>query len=323
MVTDTGGIDDRSFNQLAWAGMRAAAKGRRNVNIRYLQSTTVADYLPNIDSFISSKCRIIVTIGSSMAIATEDAAKADPKQKFAIVDCAYADHCLTGKKLKNIRQIAFNTVQDGFLGGYLAAGMSKTHTVATFGGQRIDPVTIYMDGFWDGVHYYNSQHHTSITVLGWNERTQKGRFIGNFTSPAAGQTLTASLVHDGADVIFPVAGGANLGAAQAVQAADGSGKSAAIEWPDTDGCFSVATYCKYSLTSVTKGITSAVKAVALAAIRGKFAQTYIGTLASGGVALAPYHDFAKKVPASLQAEINKVKSEIETGKITPATKSPV
>jgi basic membrane protein A len=86
---------------------------------------------------------------------------------------------------------------------------------------------------------------------------------------------------------------------------------------------SVATYCKYFLASVTKGITSAVKTVVLAAIHGKFAQTYIGTLASGGVALAPYHGFAKKVPAALQAEINKVKSEIESGKITPATKSPV
>jgi Domain of unknown function (DUF1707)/ABC transporter substrate-binding protein PnrA-like len=139
-------------------------------------------------------------------------------------------------------------VQDGFLGGYLAAGMSKTKTVATFGGERIAPVTIYMDGFWDGVQYYNAQHHTDITALGWNEKTQKGRFIGNFTSIGAGQTLTTTLIHHGADIIFPVAGGVGLGAAEAVQSADESGKSAAMEWSDTDGCLSAAQYCKPGLS---------------------------------------------------------------------------
>ena len=201
-------------------------------------------------------------------------------------------------------------MQDGFLGGYLAAGMSKTKTVATFGGERIAPVTIYMDGFWDGVQYYNKQHHTDITALGWNEKTQKGRFIGNFTSIGAGQALTTTLIHHGADVIFPVAGGVGLGAAEAVQSADESGKSVAMEWSDTDGCLSAAQYCKYFLTSVTKGIADSVKAVVLAAAHGKFGRAYIGTLANGGVSLAPYHDFAKKVPAALQSEISKIRSEI-------------
>ena len=100
----------------------------------------------------------------------------------------------------------FNTVQDGFLGGYLAAGMSKTKKVATFGGQKLPTVTIYMDGFWDGVQYYNSQHHTNVQVLGWNEKTQNGSFTGNFTDLTAGQRLTTTFISEGADVIFPVAG---------------------------------------------------------------------------------------------------------------------
>ena len=116
-----------------------------------------------------------------MADATEAAAKANPHQKFAIVDCSYASDCLSGAKETNIDQLVFNTVQDGFLGGYLAAGMSKSHIVATYGGEDFGTVTIYEDGFWDGVQYYNTQHHTNVKVLGWNEQTQKGDFIGNFT----------------------------------------------------------------------------------------------------------------------------------------------
>jgi basic membrane protein A len=325
MVTDTGGINDKSFNQSSWEGMQAAAAtDPSKIKVTYLASTTSADYATNISTFLQQKCGIIVTVGFLMADATEAAAKANPSQKFAIVDCSYASDCLSGKKVTNIDQLVFNTVQDGFLGGYLAAGMSKTHTVATYGGENFGTVTIYMDGFYDGVQYYNSQHHTSVKVLGWNEKTQKGSFIGNFTDEAAGQSLTNTFISDGADIIFPVAGGVGLGTAKAVQTADSSGKHVYMEWVDTDGCISAATYCPYMITSVTKGITEAVKTAVLAAADGTFkGGTYIGTLANGGAALSPYHDFATKVPAALQSEINTIKSQIESGQIKPATKSPV
>ncbi len=77
-------------------------------------------------------------------------------------------------------------------------------------------------------------------MLGWNERTQKGLFTDSFTSLSAGNALGRTLIRRGADVIFPVAGGTGLGTAGAVRAADASGKHVAVEWPDTDGCFSVA-----------------------------------------------------------------------------------
>ena len=121
-----------------------------------------------------------------------------------------------------------------------------------------------------------------------------------------------------------MAGGVGLGTAKAIQTADTSGKSVSMEWVDTDGCISAAQYCKYMLTSVTKGITEAVKTAVLAAANGTFSGgTYIGTLANGGAVLSPYHDYASVVPASLQAEINTLKQEIISGKINPATKSPV
>ena len=223
MVTDTGGINDKSFNQASWAGMQAAAATSSNITVKYLPSTTTSDYAKNISTFIGQKCGIIVTVGFLMGPATEAAAKANPKQKFAIVDCSYASACLTGTHETNINQLVFNTVQDAFLGGYLAAGMTKTGKVATYGGEKFGTVTIYMDGFWDGVQYYNKQHHTHVQVLGWNEKTQSGSFTNSFTNLSAGQQITNTFITEGADVIFPVAGNVGLGSAKAVQQADGSG----------------------------------------------------------------------------------------------------
>ena len=265
MVTDTGGINDRSFNASSWAGMQAAAAANSNVSVKYLQSTTQSDYVPNINTFIGQKCNVIVTVGFLMGPATEAAAKAHPTQKFAIVDCSYASGCLTGTKESNIDQLTFNTVQDGFLGGYLAAGMTKTGKVATFGGEDFGTVTIYMDGFWDGVQYYNQKHGTHVQVLGWNEQTQKGSFTGDFTNQTKGETLTQTFISEGADIIFPVAGNVGLGAAKAVQNADAAAGSQKVNmfWVDVDGCVSAAQYCKYFITSVEKGIVPAVKTTVL------------------------------------------------------------
>ena len=326
MVTDTGGIDDRSFNASSWAGMQAAAAANSNIQVKYLQSTTQSDYVPNINTFLGEKCGIIVTVGFLMGSATETAAKAHPSQDFAIVDCSYASGCLTGPKESNIDQLVFNTVQDGFLGGYLAAGMTKTGKVATFGGEDFGTVTIYMDGFWDGVQYYNTQHHTSVQVLGWNEQTQKGSFTGDFTNQTKGQTLTQTFISEGADIIFPVAGNVGLGAAKAVQSADQAAGSDKVNmmWVDVDGCISAATYCPYFITSVEKGIVPSVKAVVLSVANGTFAGgTYIGTLANGGAVLAPFHDFAAKIPGTLQRELTQIATGISNGSIPTATKSPV
>jgi basic membrane protein A and related proteins len=318
MVTDTGGIDDKSFNASSWEGMLAAHHADPNVDVTYLQSTTTADYASNISAFLAKKCGIIVTVGFLMGNATESAAKANPTRKFAIVDYSYSP------VIKNIDGLVFDTVQDGFLGGYLAAGLSTTGKVGTFGGEKLPTVTIYMDGFWDGVQYYNTQHHTHVTVLGWNEKTQSGEFTNSFTNLSAGQQITQTEITEGADIIFPVAGDVGLGAAKAVQDADNSGGHVNMEWVDIDGCVNAAQYCKYFITSVTKGIVSAVKNAVLSAAHGMFkGGNYLGTLANGGVALAPYHDWASKIPTKLKDEINTIKAEIISGKIKPATKSPV
>jgi basic membrane protein A len=318
MVTDTGGINDKSFNQSAWEGMQEAAAANPNVTVKYLPSTSESDYVPNINQFISEKCGIIVTVGFAMGPATQTAAAKNPSQDFAIIDNSY------GKVITNIDTLVYNTVQDGFLGGYLAAGMSKTGKVATFGGAQYPTVTIYMDGFYDGVQYYNSKHGTNVQVLGWNETTQKGEFTGDFTNETKGQTVTQTFIQEGADIIFPVAGNVGLGAAKAVQQADAQGGKVNMEWVDTDGCVSDAQYCKYFVTSVTKGIVASVKAAVLSAAGGSFkGGSYIGDLSNGGVLLSPFHDFASVVPASLQSELKTIQAGIESGAIKTPTKSPV
>jgi len=321
LVTDTGGIDDRSFNASSWQGMqeaRAAEPGK--ITVTYLPSSSGTDYTPNINTSISKKCGIIVTVGLLMGNNTQAAAQAHPNQKFAIVDYDYSP------PVKNIDALMFNTVQDGFLGGYLAAGISKSGAVGTFGGEELPTVTIYMDGFWDGVRYYDQQHHAKVKVLGWDEQTHSGLFTGNFTDQAAAQADTQTLISDGADVIFPVAGDAGLGAARAVQDAEAAAgrPRVTMEWANTDGCFAAPQYCKYFVSSVTQGIQAAVKNAVLSAANGTFkGGTYVGDLANGGVALSSFHNFASNVPASLRSELLAIKAEIISGQIKPATKSPM
>jgi basic membrane protein A and related proteins len=325
MVADSGTINDKSFNEGSWAGMQAAAAANPKIAISFLPSSTTSDYAKNITAFENQKCGIIVTVGFLMGAATQAAAVASPKQKFAIVDCSYASFCLPTKphKTTNIDQLVYNTAQDAFLGGYLAAGMTKTGKVATYGGMKFGTVTIYMDGFWDGVQYYNKQHHTHVKVLGWSEPSQNGTFVGSFTNVAAGVTIANTFITHGADIIFPVAGGVGLGTAKAVQTADNAGKNIAMYWVDTDGCLSEPTYCKYFITTVEKGLAPSVKAAVLSAAAGHGGGSYVGTLANGGAVLAPFHQWASKVPASLQAELNTVKQGILNGTIPVATKSPV
>jgi basic membrane protein A len=310
MVTDTGGINDKSFNQSAWQGMQEAQSDGK-ATVSYLPSTTASDYAKNISALEAKKCKLIVTVGFNLSDATTAAAKADPSQHFAIVDNAGNG--------SNIQGLQFNTAQAGFEGGYLAAGYSKTGKVATYGGMNFASVTVYMDGFWEGVQYYNSKHNTKVQVLGWDEKTQKGSFANSFTDVTKGKQLATNFIQAGADVIYPVAGGVGVGTASVAKA---SGGKAVVIWVDTDGCISDAPDCSVYLTTTFKGIAAAVKSSVESASAGTFATAdYIGTLQNGGTGLSPYHNFASKVSPALQAEITQVGKDIESGAIKLTSKS--
>ena len=160
-VTDTGGIDDKSFNATAWKGIEDSI-AQLGVEGKYLESQQQTDYEKNINAFIEEGCDIIVTVGFLLGDATQAAAEKNPDQKFSIVDYAY------DPTIPNVLGQVFNTNEAAFLAGYVAAGVSKTGAVGTFGGIQIPPVTVFMDGFYLGVKAYNEKHGTDVKVLGWD-----------------------------------------------------------------------------------------------------------------------------------------------------------
>ncbi|MCW2539289.1 MAG: basic rane lipoprotein [Frankiales bacterium] len=304
MVTDTGGIDDKSFNAAAWQGMqKAQSDGKATVS--YVQSKQETDYAPNIASLVAQNCNLIVTVGGLMADATVAAAKANPSQHFVEVD--------SSGNGTNLQGLQFNTAQAGFLAGYLAAGYSKTGKVATYGGLKIAPVTVYMDGFQEGVEYYNKQKSKSVQVLGWDEKKQNGAFAGDFSKQNLGVTQATNFINQGADVIFPVAGGTGLGSASYAL----SSKKATVIWVDTDGFVSAPQYGSVFISTAEKNIADAVTKSVEDSSGGTFATTdYVGTLNNDGVGLAPFHDFDSKIDAGLKSELDTVKQDIISGKIT-------
>jgi basic membrane protein A len=309
MVTDTGGIDDKSFNAAAWQGMQAAQAGGK-ATVSYVQSKSETDYAPNIAALQNQNCKLIVTVGGLMADATVAAAKNAPSQHFVEVDSAGNGTNLLG--------LQFNTAQAGFLAGYLAAGYSKSGKVATYGGLNIPPVTVYMDGFQEGIQYYNQQKGKNVQLFGWDEATQKGSFAGSFTDQSKGQQLANNFIAQGADVVFPVAGGTGLGSAAVAKS---TGKAVVI-WVDTDGFVSAPQYASVFLSTAEKNIAQAVQKAVEDASTGTYAtKDYIGTLSNQGVGLADFHDFASKVDPGLQNELKQVASDIESGKITIKSKS--
>ncbi|MEU5722981.1 BMP family ABC transporter substrate-binding protein [Micromonospora sp. NPDC047738] len=312
MVTDVGGIDDKSFNTSAWAGLQEAKKANDNIDIKYVASKAEADYEVNLTGFVNQKCDFILAVGGLMADATKKAATANPNQQFGIVD--------SNPGVANVYPMQFDTAQAAFQAGYLAAGMSKTGKVGTYGGLPIPPVTIFMDGFADGVAYFNKTKSKTVQVLGWDKATQKGSFTNDFTKQDEGKKVSDALVAQGADIIMPVAGGAGLGTTAAAQA---SGGKYSVIWVDTDGCKSTPN-CPALVTTVVKNIQDAVKDAVLKAAGGEKLQAtpgFVGTLANNGVSIAPFHDFDSKVPADLKAEVDKIKADIAAGTITVTSKA--
>ncbi len=315
VVTDTGGINDKSFNESAWDGLKAARAEDSNISVQYLSSTSSADYAPNIASFISKGCGIIITVGFLMDAATAAAANAHPSQKFAIVDDAPSV-----KPGTHVLALQYETDQAGFLGGILAAGMSKTGTVAEYGGENFPAVTLYMNGYVAGVRYFDKTYSKKVKVLGWTPGkgacslatcAGTGTFIGNFTDQTAGKTDTTTFFSEGADIVFPVAGSVGLGSVAAAQAA---GPDHYVMWVDSNGCESDAADCKYFVGTVAKGVEPSVEAAVLSAARGTFkAGSYIGTLANDGTQL---EYGGVMIPASLKAKIAKAKAGIIAGTIS-------
>ncbi|MFC3689346.1 BMP family lipoprotein [Aquipuribacter hungaricus] len=306
MVTDAGGVDDRSFNEAADRGL-TQAESELGITKTVLESSAATDYTPNVEQLVGQDCDLIVGVGFLLAEAVGTAATANPEETFALIDSTLEEPA------DNVKPLLFNTAEAAFLGGYLAAGMSESGTVATFGGIPIPPVTIFMDGFVDGVAYHNEQNGTDVQVLGWDKETQEGTFTGDFENQANGQTTTENFISQGADIILPVAGPVGLGAAAAAEASG----TARLIWVDSDGYESAEQYGPLFISSVLKNIDAAVFTTTQEAIDGGFSsEPYVGTLENGGVGLAPFHDFEDEVPQELKDQLTEIQDGIVAGDIT-------
>jgi basic membrane protein A len=310
-VTDVGGIDDRSFNQTAYAGLERA-QAELGVEIAFLESQTEADYEPNIQQFIDRECDIIVTVGFLLGDATAKAAEDNPNQTFAIVDFDFFD-TEAGEDIvyENVRELTFQTDEAAFLAGYVAAGMSETGQIGTFGGLNIPTVTIFMNGLAAGIAHYNAEKGTNVELLGWDPEQEDGLFVDpTFEDQEAGRRVGEDLISEGADIIMPVSGQTGLGTNAAAEDAG----NVKIIWVDVDGCTSVPESCPLFLTTVEKHMDQAVFEQVAAEVNDEFeGGLYTGTLENDGVGISPYHEFEDEVPDELKQEIETLKQEIIDG----------
>ncbi|GAB2546744.1 BMP family lipoprotein [Brachybacterium huguangmaarense] len=314
MVSDAGGFDDKSFNESGKNGLDEAKKSL-GIQTQTSQSTTNSDFVPNIDNLVGQNCNLIFTVGFLLAPATASQAEANPDVKFAIIDSTAQDDKGNPVELDNVKPISFDTAQAAFLAGYVSAGMSKTGKVATYGGIAIPSVTIFMDGYADGVAKYNEVHGTNVQVLGWDKASQQGAFTGNFDDQTLGKAQSDNFFDQGADIIMPVAGPVGMGTIASAKEHEGT----RVVWVDSDGYESITDDAAKPLilTSVMKGIAPAVEDVTKTTSEGSFDNSpYVGTLENGGVAIAPYHDTESEVPKELQDEVEQLKQDIIDGKVT-------
>jgi len=313
MVSDAGGFDDKSFNQLGADGIRAAAAAA-GVEPILVESNDESDYAPNITSLVDQGCTIIVTVGFALSAATVEAALANPEVNFAIVDDA-ADNDFDGTvDAPNIKPLIFDTAQAAFLAGYAAAATSTSGVVGTYGGMNFPTVSIFMDGFAQGVDYYNSENSAAVKVVGWDRNNPEGgAFTGGFANDAAATATAQGIIDQGADVVLPVGGPIYLAAATIIQS---SGANIALVGVDADVFETDPSVGPLLLTSVRKLIDVAVEAAVSDAAAGAFDSTpYIGTLENEGVGIAPFHDFESKVPADLGAKLETIAAGIIDGSI--------
>ena len=202
VVLDEGGANDQSFNQSAIEGLYKA-RDEYGVEVSYIESTGgESEYLTNIESAVDLDCDLVVAVGYKFTEEIEEASKAYPDQKFAIIDGSYEN------TPKNVTSILFDEAGAGYAVGLIASQMTKTDKIAFLGGYDIPSVTGFMDGFTVGVNEGNP----NIEV--------KTQFANSFTDAAKGKAMAQQLIKDQCDIIFSASGGVNQGVWEACKELD-------------------------------------------------------------------------------------------------------
>ncbi|MCL6452643.1 MAG: BMP family ABC transporter substrate-binding protein [Alicyclobacillus sp.] len=301
LVTDTGGLNDHSFNHLADVGLTNAEK-QLGVQGEVVQSQSANDYVPNLTRFARNGDNLVIAVGYLMEQAVEQVAKEYPNTKFLIIDDAITDR-------PNVASAIFKTEQCGYLVGAMAGlmekdksikGINSQNVLGVVGGQQIPPVTSYIAGFIEGAKKVDP----GVNVI--------VKYANSFTDQAAGQQLAQSEISQGADIIFPVAGGTGNGAIDAAKAA---------------GVYAIGVDANQNYLAPNTVVTSALKAVDTAtfdvikqAQAGDFKSgVQYFDLANNGVGIAPP---ISAVPQSIVDQVNQLKQQIQSGQITVSANMP-
>ena len=290
MVTDVGGVNDKSFNQLAWEGLRALDPDAFEVN--YLESKTDADYLTNINTFIDEEYDLIITVGYMLADATLEAAMDNPDQKFAIVDdSSCAD-------LENVACLMFAQEECSYLVGLVAGSVTKSNTVGYVQGMVSDPMNLFGIGYITGV----LEACPEATILQYN--------ANNFGDIAGGNTAAKDMITKGADVIYHAAGGTGNGVMNACDEAGIYGIGV-----DKDQRVELGLEC--IITSAMKRVDVACQDISKAVKDDAFkGGVHLYNLANDGVGIAPTTDV---VSAETLEKVEAAKKAIIAGEKTIPT----
>ena len=319
---DTTGPTDKAFNQSAYEGLEALkAEGFETA---YLTAENDGGYAPNIQKLVDEGCDTVIAVGYNQGAAmkpiVEDVANA--KIAFAWVD-APAKDLFADAIPANFSGIDFQIDEASMLAGYLAAGISTSKTIATYGGAPYPGVTKFMTGWVAGAKYYAEKKNVAVEVLGWNPTTAEGQFNPNTAAPfndiVWGKTVAEGFMGQGADVVHAVAGTTGNGSYQAML--DAKKYSVGV---DLDQCVSLSEYCGTLLTSAQKNIGAAVIAAVKEHYAGKIGGVdYVGTLKNGGVQISTLDrtedawkaTFGTLVTDELKAEVEALKAAIIDGSV--------
>ncbi|HEX6654518.1 MAG TPA: BMP family ABC transporter substrate-binding protein [Thermoleophilaceae bacterium] len=292
LVTDIGGLNDRSFNFLANKGLEDA-ESQLGTQGRVFLSKSNGDYIPNLQTSAQQQNDLTISVGFLMGDATATVAKKFPNNDFAIVD--FAAEALKGKP-KNVEGLLFKEQEAGYLAGYLAGLWAKDNnadTVSTVGGQKIPPVDHYIAGFQKGAKDANP---SIKTLNGYSQ---------DFVDQAKCKEIALNQIAQGSKVVFQVAGQCGLGALDAAKEKKVQGIGV-----DADQSY----LGPHILTSALKKVDVAVFDAIKSAQDGKFkgGTDVIASVKSGGIGLG------KLGPAGTKYadQIKKVQDDIASGKIT-------
>jgi len=295
LVTDIGGLDDRSFNFLANQGLDRA-KEQLGAEGRVLVSRANSDYVPNLSTLAQQDYDLIVGVGFLMAEAVETVAEQFPETNFAIIDFSQA---AMETKPANVRGLLFKEQEAGYLVGYLsgllvAESAGANQTISSVGGQKIPPVDRYIAGYQAGAKAANPR---VKTLNGYSQ---------DFVDQAKCKEIALNQIARGSSVVFQVAGQCGLGALNAANEQNVSGIGV-----DADQGF----LGEHVVTSALKKVDVAVFQTVQAVQDGSFAggEDSVFDVASGGVGLG---EIAASVPAEIVTKVKQVQEQIAAGEIT-------